>query len=304
MDNQALNLISTRLFAKVSSGKMPAIEAVRTARDIVTDYGNHNDQLASLAGLAAAGRTPSHAHRDLMTWCKTWSTELQPAKVSVTCRKQNDHGTALVDHFVLYPHEVFAELFSRKPELWKFSFVGPGGLDAIEDFWSRQKGQEWFEKHPSLRLDQLQHCIPLGYHADKGAHIKRDKILTISWGSIMSTAPTEWSKILFTILPDELAVGTDTAEELYAVLVWSMQFLALGVWPHTDHAGVAWPHGGRRACLAGKPLAGSWVLCLVWPFGSRSTYCFTLRMSSPPLFLRLRFLSVPTEFGKRLQKLA
>jgi len=226
-----------------------------TAKDIIADYGDRSDHVSAFASLAATGSRPQHAHRDLMTWAKTFGSDLTPALVRCTHRKQHEHGTTSSDHWVLYPHEVFAAMYDRKTELWNHSIMGPEGFAGIEEFWSSESGKDWFVRHPALKHDDLRHCIPLGFHADKGAHIKRDKILTISWGSAMSVAPTEWSHFLFTILPDELA-ASETAEQLYAVLVWSVQWLSLGIWPDTDHNGNPWPHGSRRKRLVGKPLAG------------------------------------------------
>ena len=142
-------------------------------------------------------------------------------------------------------------------------------------------------------------AIPIGIHADKGQHISRDKLLNIAWGSAATRAPTIWAKLLFTVLPDELLVKGQTDEdlraieivyclcldsyfrklgktcssncmhklhfprpidqELYAILVWSLQYMLLGEWPSTDHRGVAWPHGCRRWCMRGKRLAGNYV---------------------------------------------
>ena len=97
--------------------------------------------------------------------------------------------------------------------------------------------------------------MPLGIHADKGQHISRDKMLCVSWGSVTHVAPTLWGKILFTICPDELLIKQETAEQLYALLVWSLQWLMLGIWPDKDPDGNPWPPGSRRAAMAGRPLA-------------------------------------------------
>ena len=99
-------------------------------------------------------------------------------------------------------------------------------------------------------------AIPFGVHGDKGQHIKKDKLLAISWGSVLCMAPTIWSKILFAVIPDEILIPGVSDERLYAVLVWSAHWLLLGVWPPVDHDGKPWPHGSRRHCNAGKKLAG------------------------------------------------
>ena len=140
-------------------------------------------------------------------------------------------------------------------------FLGAEGTEGLEIFWKQQEKQEWVIEHPGFKTYHVdfKHAIPLGVHADKGAHIKRDKLLNIAWGSCKSRAPTIWSKILFTVLPDELLVKGVTDEELYAVLVWSLHVLMVGEWPAADHHGVEWPYGSRRWAMQGKRLAGPFV---------------------------------------------
>ena len=161
---------------------------------------------------------------------------------------------------MLYPHEVFAAVYEASPALFKKVFLGPEGSEGLRKYWRRQRRQPWVQQHPALQGKSWKYAVPIGIHADKGQHIKRDKILVISWSSCMSIAPTAWSKILFSILPSEFEVPGVSAEELYAVLVWSLDVLASGVWPSADHNGKPWPYGSRRWALAGKRLAGQTLI--------------------------------------------
>ena len=208
-----------RLFTKVSSGRIHAIDAIRTARDIVADYGDHHDLVSGWASLAANGSRPQHAHRDLTRWVRTLGVDLDTAYVDVTYKNLADHGTASGKHTVLYPHEVFAAIYASGMDNFEKAFLGSAGVAGIAAFWEQQSNQTWVEQHPSLQHVDSKFAIPLGFHADKGRHITRDKLLTISWGSVLSEAATIWSKILFTVLPDELEIKQATDEQLYAVLV-------------------------------------------------------------------------------------
>ena len=137
----------------------------------------------------------------------------------------------------------------------------PNGEAELREFWHEQRGEEWVLKHPAFTEFHWDKSvsIPMGIHADKGQHIKKDKILVIAWGSVMCRAPTVWSKVLYTVVPDEVLIPRETDERLYAVLVWSFQWLLRGTWPPTDHDGNPWPAGSRRALNgeAQRPLAGS-----------------------------------------------
>ena len=240
---------------------MAASEAQRTALDVLADYGSRNDDVTSWASLGNFGKAPQNVHRDLLAWSRKNGVDLETAKVRVTCRNIHDHGTQSKLHDIIYPHEMFAAIWESGFDNFRHVFLGPDGSSGLVNFWERQSDADWVISHPGLQGDwNPAHVIPLGVHGDKGRHIARDKILNIAWGSVMSTAPTIWSKLLYTILPDDLDVKFKTTEELYAVLVWSFQYLQLGRWPETDHMGKPWAYGTRRNAVAGKPLAGDAAL--------------------------------------------
>jgi hypothetical protein len=174
----------------------------------------------------------------------------------VTYTNLKDHGTHNGQHAVLLPHEVFASLYTVQDVFSKVC-IGPHPDDLVT-YWARQASQPWVQNHPAFKDHHLpfQYAVPIGVHADKGQHISRDKVLNIAWGSCTSMEPTIWSKMLFTVCPDELLVKGVTDEQLYSVLVWSLHVMLLGKWPEQDHLGRPWPHGGRRWCMKGKPLSG------------------------------------------------
>ena len=144
-------------------------------------------------------------------------------------------------------------------ELFDYIFVGAEGHKGLEQFWEKQRHSSWAQQHPGLVGKDIRTCIPLGIHADKGRHVARDKMLIIQWGSVTSHAPTIWSKNVFAVVPDELLVKNVTDEEHDAVLVWSVHMLMGGAWPEKDPYGNDWPHGSRRWCMRGKPLAGEFT---------------------------------------------
>lgn len=239
----------------VCPGKMPAAEAQQTAADIVSDFGDGNDLMNGWASLGAGGHRLQHCHRDLMTWAGSFGMCIEPVSAMVHCKNTADHGCILTAHPVLYPHEVFAALYHAGSAAFERVFLGHGELDQ---YWQHQSTLDWVRHHPAFTVHNVpfKHAIPLGVHADKGQHIKRDKMLCVAWGACTSVATTDWAKLLFTIVPDESLIKNTTDEELYAVLVWSFHHMLLGVWPATDHTGAPWEWGSRRWAMQGKPLAG------------------------------------------------
>jgi hypothetical protein len=137
----------------------------------------------------------------------------------VTHKRLSDHGDEVSRHQVLYPLEVFAAAYSAGDACFAVTFLGEGGEAGLEAFWDAQRDHEWVRDHPGFAHCDARYAIPLGVHADKGAHVARDKLLCISFGSLMSRASTSLSKYLFTVVPDELIAKGKTEEELYAILV-------------------------------------------------------------------------------------
>ena len=229
------------------------------ASSVVADYGRGQPFVDGWASLGAHGRRKGNCHRDLRKWAKTFDIDLDFGFVKTPVRNLRDHGTIEVDHAILYPHEVFAAAWEKGENVFKQLFC-PGGHDELIHFWRTQRDHPWVKEHPGFC--EFQHdrrwCCPLGVHADKGQHIKRDKILAISWGGIMCRKATDWSRILFTIIPDEILIPGVTDERVYSALTWSFQWLLRGEWPPTDHDGNPWPYGSRRYLngIAAKPLAG------------------------------------------------
>ena len=254
----AKSRVSERLFDRVCEGKLPVSEAQAIAGDIVADYGaGRQARVDGWASLGKQGQHKGNCHRDLRRWAGSFGLDLEIGKVSTPVKNLFDQGTVNVDHCVLYPHEVFAAAWEQGLPVFKHMFC-PNGEAELREFWHEQRDHEWVQRHPAfsqLNADKG-FSVPMGIHADKGQHIKKYKILVMAWGSVMCRAPTVWSKILYTVVPDEILIPRETDERLYAALVWSFQWLMHGLWPPTDHDGNAWPRGSRRAFNSGKPLAG------------------------------------------------
>ena len=251
------NPISRRLFQKVCHGKWSAAEAVGTAKDIVAVFGDHNDIVSDWASIG------KNSQRDLLNWAKSFGLELTPAKVKVTYRNMKNNGTRAGTHYVLYPHELIHAIYTSDRRQFELSFLGTEGDAGLRKFWEFQRQFPWADKHPGFTEYNagLDEAIPIGFHSDKGQHIKKDKILTMSWGSVMSSELTEWRNFVFTILPDDMAVPGVTAEQIHAVFTWSCFVLLSGVFPSADPEGNEWPKNSWRSKMAEQqqPIAGLWT---------------------------------------------
>eukprot|EP00959_Pyramimonas_sp_CCMP1952_P417621 8749664-Pyramimonas_sp.AAC.1 len=213
------------------------------------------------ASLGTGGEWDSNCHRDLLRWAQHRGVILEKIDADITCQSLETHEHETRKHRLLYPHEVFAAIYAGGDAAFKHMLLGEGGEEGLKQFWEREWDKDWGQHHPGFRehgRDPAK-CIPIGVHADKGQHISRDKVLNIAWGSTTSRATTAYSKFLFTVVPDDLLIKGTTDEQLYAILVWSLNVMTIGKHPDTDHNGKPWPRLSRRELLAGQPLAGGYV---------------------------------------------
>ena len=247
-----------RILSLVADGQLYGTQARALCADIVADYGDRGDLTSEIAKLGSHGANAQNILRELLRRARR--ADLQPVLVKVTLKKLFAHGTEIADQPVLYPHEVLAVAFKLlSPDQFATCFLGTSGAEGLRAYWHRQRELEWVRTHPGfLQPDapSFDKACPIYIHADKGQHIKHDKMLVISWGSVLARTLTCYSLFLFTVLPCDRIVYRTTEEELYRVLVWSVQVLMKGVHPHNDHTGQPWPVGSARWALRGEELAG------------------------------------------------
>jgi hypothetical protein len=107
----------------------------------------------------------------------------------------------------LLPHEVFAQLHSKAPELFAELMAGRQEAGApLAEFWERTRaqGDDWLRRNPFLRAPE--HRVPIGIHGDDAEYTQGEKVLVLSWGSIApgsmasEKVPTLDSRILFSML--------------------------------------------------------------------------------------------------------
>ena len=238
----------TLILNKVSRGLLYATCAQELCKSIVEVYGDHSDLVSEIARTGTSGKHASNTLRDLLRKCGP--NLLEPDFVSITVKSIHDHGTLTTAWPVLHPHEVFAAVSNQLPDAaFNKIFLGPDGEVGLEDFWERNRDKPWVVNHPGFNEagpPPTNRCVPMYVHADAGQHIKRDKILCISYGSCMTIMHTLLGLLLFTIMQYDLLVPGVTDEQLYAVLIWSFYYLMLGIHPWRNHDGKEFKRGAHR----------------------------------------------------------
>ena len=168
-------------------------------------------------------------------------------------------------HEAILPHELFHEQYKRGGDVWLDGIFGRPSRDnsGICEFWEHERGHEWCQRHPAWgQPDLMSKTVPVGLHGDGVADVKEDKVLVLTWNSVLSRARSWRSRWLFTVLPGR-RMAEGTLKEVFRVLVWSLTFALRGHFPHTNHNGEPFPSGSWRERMVGKPLAAGYRLALV-----------------------------------------
>jgi len=206
-----------------------------------------------------------------MRWAKRqMPSALDLYVVDITIIDPASVGETMVQLPLLLPHELFGALYAANatlgssqwapgeaasPGVWEKAVLGPGGQEAISDFWEKLEHMEWVQRHPALSAwGSRSTAVPIGFHGDGAQFTREESMTALTWSSVMATGASLDSRFLITALPTTwLAPGT--LDEVFSVLAWSFAAMLDGFYPPVDHKGNPWCDG-TRANLAGKPLAG------------------------------------------------
>ena len=201
-----------------------------------------------------------NAERDLHRW---WKRQPQSRCVCEPFEFRVPLKGGPSTHAALLPHELFSVIHNHSTRLFHHLFTG--SREELQGWWSAaaETGDAWYTNHPAI-----QNCadparrVPIGIHGDDAGVQGGEKILVLTWGSVVRAMPTLDSRLIFCMLKVSLCIAA-TFREVYLVLAWSLNALATGIFPDADHKGRVFsrdymPH---RARLAGQPLAGGIIAC-------------------------------------------
>lgn len=226
--------------------------------------------LQVLAGLGTSGANAQSYGRDLRTRMQTFACEAALMTVMVPAKILN--AIKEISMEVIYPHAMFARLFSSYPEEFGRRFFN-NRPESISAFWDDQRDHPSYRDHPMLSHEfGRAKSIPIFLHGDDVAAVGVGKVWAravdvLSWGSLVGGAGTASAKHLLIWLVYNNILGTDsdgrsTMQILWRHVVWSLYWLFRGRWPTHSPDGVAYVDG-IHAERAGKPLAGEWF-CTLW----------------------------------------
>lgn len=212
------------------------------------------DHVRELAKLPA----DSHRERDLHRWVnrQPWRAVVPESYEFDLPYTADGIWESTVHHCAFLPHEFLSSL-SKSPDLFEELLCGPPG--SLDWFWANTAATdpEWHSKHPvpALHTDPGT-CIPIGIHGDDSGLYQSDKMLVLTWGSVIRQLLTLDSRMLFAAVTYAHVVPGKTVDVLYDVLAWSFNCMAEGRFPSHDHTGRPFSpdYHPKRFERAGQPL--------------------------------------------------
>eukprot|EP00969_Alexandrium_andersonii_P312886 13824983-Alexandrium_andersonii.AAC.1 len=159
--------------------------------------------MASLGG----GDGSSNTERDLHRWLDgAFGMQLQIRTVPIEVDLDGD--TVEIQHPVIEPRDLVAELWNAGPSVFRRSMLGTRDEGSIEQYWANNAHQEWVTNHPHLQnRNTWAKTLPVWIHGDEARAFVQQKLLILSWMSALVTGCSWSSRMLYTVLPHELLSG-------------------------------------------------------------------------------------------------
>ena len=240
-ENDVIHLLEDELVMSVVEGGFSHTRMNRVARSIAKYCGDVPTHVKELAEMLKRGRT-DHLERAVNRWARrqVWGRLMpEPYRFDMTVKAKGKTGRlARMSTSVLLPHELVGTL-SAYPELFEFLM---GSAKELFDFWkgTAETDREWMDAHPALNpgAEDFEKLVPIGIHGDDAGIFQGEKYLVVSWNSCAAEGRKTLDNrmLIACILYNRLVEGV-SLNQLYRVLVWSLDALATGIYPEKDHDG-------------------------------------------------------------------
>ncbi len=216
--------------------------------------GSTSPQVSALSNSGASGDQPSHMQRDMMRVLgrPLGAPELYRATLPI-CDRNGEAVDKL--HPFLLPHERFAKLYAERRGF--FDLHVQGDDRELQASWASLLQHKFVRGNPFVcgsSKDMAQQAIPIGLHGDAGAMSKQKSVLVLTWNSLVAQGSSKQTRHIITVIrKDQLLSNGATLDAIWDIISWSLNALATGKHPKTDHAGK--PLNGHKEDLADQDLA-------------------------------------------------
>lgn len=268
---------------------MIAKKAVDDHRNTVSGLPTSPDLLLSLANMGSQGLHPQHCHEQLLALVqKLMPNMIHPAPFTCTMkslkRREGERLDVDIEHCLVNPFEYFAYLWEHHPVKFAKQFLGcesaESAGDALQGWWGQllpDDPRKQMVEEACMHRDDIagpqdiwRRCVPISLHGD-AVPLGKTSLDTVSWSGVyMNTMPTIDFKILCSCLVTRCK-GISTDSTFWKVLVWGLNVLMGGRYPHADYEGQHYQPGTVEADRAGQYLAGG-LFCTLWTIKSDMDY--------------------------------
>ena len=146
----------------------------------------HNELVSRLSRIAASGKQPSNAERDLHVILQelTLSIELEEVSARMWDPKRNCIVQSKIP--VLMPDQLATAIWEVGKDAFEYVFLGDMDRTAVQKYWDHvHSTSEWFQSHPAANYER-QGLIPLSLYGDEVQTYKGSEvgtIMVIAWCS-------------------------------------------------------------------------------------------------------------------------
>ena len=225
--------MSAQLVQRVAQA---AYEDAVAMKEMKTDLSD----LKKCGKIGCAGFYQNKCYSDLM---QTLPLEIHIPKPTLT-RLPFKCGN-LLQGFLL-PHELFSCIYHFYPATWRRSVVPSD--DRLEEFWQTNTHHPAMaEMKISQKLGYRRRCVPISMHGDDvpitGVGKTWCQLLTVfSWSAMTGLGNTKEGQFFVWGCWEKLRKISQNQKEdtlglFFNILVWSLRWLQLGMWPDRDWHG-------------------------------------------------------------------
>ena len=219
--------------------------------------------LKSFSEIGSKGMYPGNMRRDLMRHVPNSGKLPKPVLSLVPCFKSRNNGGVL-DHThvpVLHPHALFDALYHNFQPLFMRMIDG-----GVQSFWDQVSPDDpKIIGHPMLeKPGWRQRAVPIILHGDGVQFTQRgNSLMTIQW-KFLQNVEWGWDSCFHIADFPKMCVAADTWDNLWKIIVNSINALFDGFHPELDESGGVWPPGTPEHVDAGKEIADGNFFGVVW----------------------------------------
>ena len=230
--------------------------------------------LEPLARLRSSGRHSNNVNRDLVKLVGQLPKMCDPSRI--TLRKSAAEVAVPIEgvpadehaYTIALPNELFSSIYHNYKAAWQ-QVITPG-QNYLDRFWQAAKNLPQWADHPLAQERSLTRLLPLSIHGDETPILSKGKIwsssaLIFSWTSLLSNIFALGTKKsqLYIWAAWHRSFNKQTNDDFFAVLLWSLEALYDGRFPHRDWRGLAFEPSSPEGRRAGQWLADGWRGILV-----------------------------------------